>query len=291
MNALIDDFSDLDDFDTAQVRPLSAKAAAQRAAAPMIACPRCAGRGHVAFGYTQVRQGACFTCNGTGKVRADWEKRRTAFKKGEATKAINLAKRAEAWKLEHVAVWLWIRAAADRGFEFADSLRSSVDTYGHLTERQLAAAESCMAKDLARNEVRAAEAKAREVVVPDVRGENGVVTALNKATRTGHKAPKLRTASVVFSLAKASSANAGCVYVVTPDDLYLGKITPDGVFKPSRDCTPALTAAVAAVAADPLTAAIEYGKATGRCSCCGRELTDPVSIAKGIGPICESGFF
>lgn len=35
-----------------------------------------------------------------------------------------------------------------------------------------------------------------------------------------------------------------------------------------------------------LDAAVEYGRATGRCSVCGRTLTDPVSIEAGIGPIC-----
>lgn len=29
------------------------------------------------------------------------------------------------------------------------------------------------------------------------------------------------------------------------------------------------------------------GKATGICQVCGRELTDPKSIASGIGPVCE----
>jgi histidine ammonia-lyase len=38
-------------------------------------------------------------------------------------------------------------------------------------------------------------------------------------------------------------------------------------------------------------AAAAYGKATGTCSCCGRELTDPVSIANGIGPICADKWF
>jgi hypothetical protein len=42
---------------------------------------------------------------------------------------------------------------------------------------------------------------------------------------------------------------------------------------------------------DPLAAARENGVLTGRCSCCGRPLTDPVSIGFGIGPICrERGF-
>ena len=50
-------------------------------------------------------------------------------------------------------------------------------------------------------------------------------------------------------------------------------------------------AALLAVEADPLAAARENGVKTGRCSCCGRPLTDPVSIGYGIGPICrERGF-
>jgi hypothetical protein len=45
------------------------------------------------------------------------------------------------------------------------------------------------------------------------------------------------------------------------------------------------------VEADPLAAARENGVLTGRCSCCGRPLTDPTSIEFGIGPICrERGF-
>jgi hypothetical protein len=35
---------------------------------------------------------------------------------------------------------------------------------------------------------------------------------------------------------------------------------------------------------------VAYGRATGSCSCCGRELTDPVSIEAGIGPICAGRF-
>ena len=41
-----------------------------------------------------------------------------------------------------------------------------------------------------------------------------------------------------------------------------------------------------AIEADPKGAAAADGIRTGRCSCCGRELTDPVSIGIGIGPIC-----
>lgn len=39
-----------------------------------------------------------------------------------------------------------------------------------------------------------------------------------------------------------------------------------------------------------LEQAKEWGWATGHCVCCGRLLTDPVSVEAGIGPICASRF-
>lgn len=64
---------------------------------------------------------------------------------------------------------------------------------------------------------------------------------------------------------------------------YLGKVTPTGMdSRLPDDVKSVLTEA----ANDPLTAAIRYGKVSGSCSCCGRELTDPQSIERGIGPIC-----
>jgi hypothetical protein len=43
---------------------------------------------------------------------------------------------------------------------------------------------------------------------------------------------------------------------------------------------------------DPAAALKAHGIATGSCGCCGRELTDPQSIERGIGPICwERGGF
>jgi hypothetical protein len=45
--------------------------------------------------------------------------------------------------------------------------------------------------------------------------------------------------------------------------------------------------ALALIASNPNRAATMHGQRTGRCSCCGRELTNPDSIALGIGPICK----
>jgi hypothetical protein len=68
---------------------------------------------------------------------------------------------------------------------------------------------------------------------------------------------------------------------------YLGKVTHSGI---DSRLTDDVKAVLMEAAQDPLTAAIRYGKESGECSCCGRELTDPRSIERGIGPICATKF-
>lgn len=68
---------------------------------------------------------------------------------------------------------------------------------------------------------------------------------------------------------------------------YLGKVTPQGCDSRLGDDVKAI---IMGAAQDPLSAAIKYGKVSGSCSCCGRELTDPRSIERGIGPICATKF-
>jgi len=52
----------------------------------------------------------------------------------------------------------------------------------------------------------------------------------------------------------------------------------------------ALRALIAELEANPLVAAMKYGRLSGRCCSCGRDLTDPSSIKAGIGPICATKF-
>lgn len=68
---------------------------------------------------------------------------------------------------------------------------------------------------------------------------------------------------------------------------YLGKITPNSLdSRLAGDIKEVLLEA----ANDPLTAAVRYGRETGSCSCCGRDLTNKQSIELGIGPICREKF-
>jgi hypothetical protein len=68
---------------------------------------------------------------------------------------------------------------------------------------------------------------------------------------------------------------------------YLGKVTPQRLDSRLADDVKSV---LLEAAADPLTAAVRYGRETGACSCCGRDLTNAQSIAAGIGPICREKF-
>jgi hypothetical protein len=68
---------------------------------------------------------------------------------------------------------------------------------------------------------------------------------------------------------------------------YLGKVTRTSIDSKFSDT---VRETIMGAAADPLTAAIRYGKVSGSCSCCGRELTVKESIEAGIGPICAKKF-
>jgi len=68
---------------------------------------------------------------------------------------------------------------------------------------------------------------------------------------------------------------------------YLGKVTRTAIDSKFSDT---VRETIMGAANDPLNAAIRYGKVSGECSCCGRELTDPKSIDRGIGPICADKY-
>jgi hypothetical protein len=99
----------------------------------------------------------------------------------------------------------------------------------------------------------------------------------------GLKRLKMRFGEIALSTSKATSPNKDHLYVFW-NDAYAGKVTPQGHLKSGLG--PAGVEKLREIAEDPLGAAIRYGRETGQCSCCGRELSDPVSIFGGIGPVC-----
>lgn len=117
------------------------------------------------------------------------------------------------------------------------------------------------------------------------------LTAIQSMFKSAHnkglKTPTYRANGLILSMAPMTGRNPGAIYVKSEDHTYLGKVH-GATFYPQRECKEEHKIALYEIAANPLDAAVKYGRLTGRCACCGRTLTDKESVAAGIGPICQS---
>ena len=113
---------------------------------------------------------------------------------------------------------------------------------------------------------------------------------IDTAKANGVKFPRYRAQNLDITKAGDGSKNPGCLYVKTLSKEYQGKITAEGRFFAVRDARSDTVDNLKAIASDPLGSAMAYGISTGVCSCCGRVLTHPASIEKGIGPICAGHY-
>jgi len=289
------DFDDaIDDiFGTSSVAPSYVLAdaevtRAQRAATTYTEkCPSCRGTGRF-VSYSGRVVGDCFKCKGAGsqtfKTSAEHRaKARDAADARKAKAAASAAEQAAAWLEANPVEAEWLREPIKGDFTFHADMLASLTKYGSFTERQEAAVRNAAAKSAARKAQWAAERAERDANKADV-NISRIDEAFTSAVKAGLKFPKLRLDDFTLSLASVNSRNAGAIYV-KQDDLYLGKIA-DGKFTRSRDCDADIEARIVAACADPAAAAEAYGKRTGKCSCCGRELTNEESIARAIGPIC-----
>jgi hypothetical protein len=141
-------------------------------------------------------------------------------------------------------------------------------------------------EDIQRERAEAAEREARKAV-----SGTAIREMFETAKANGLKRPKLRALGVdpgsVFEIkeAPASGKNAGSLYVVSKGgEEYYGRITPDGRYIGKE----AVLERLHEVAARPLEESQLFGKQTGRCACCGKELENEESVRLGIGPVCRS---
>jgi len=176
------------------------------------------------------------------------------------------------------AEYAWLVAKSPI-FSFASSVLSALHRYGNLTPNQLAAVQRCVAKDSA---PRPAPTPAAEVDVAPIH------VAFDNAKDSGLMYPKLRLGAFVFSPAPDTGKNAGAIYVKS-DGVYLGKVVGGKLFT-SRDASQDNVTQMTEVLADPRSAAIAYGKTFGKCSVCNKDLSDPESVALGMGAICAKRF-
>jgi hypothetical protein len=246
-------------------------------------CPKCRGTGRF-ISYSGRALGECFACKGKGSktFKTSPETRAAARQRTAVAKASVVA--------DHQAELKWLSdtlARRDRLPEGYATMLADFQTRllgGHtLSDNQMAV----IAKGMARSAQWVQERQQKQ-------GEALDVTAIRAVLQTRKK---VMVALFTFSLAPAHGNNPGAIYV-KDDGQYVGKI-PAGAstFSPGRDFDrsrlPALVEAMAnpaeAVKADAARRAqllLEDPAMTIPCGCCGLTLSNPESIARGIGPIC-----
>lgn len=176
-----------------------------------------------------------------------------------------------AFATQYAAEIAWING---QDWEFPKSLAAQLARRGSLTEGQIAAVRKCMSRDKARAE------PAVEVKIA------GIEEAFARARSNGLKRPALYLGPFRVSPAGERSRNPGALYVKR-DGGYLGKIQ-DGRFTRAPDCDDATASEIISLTAQvtDVMSLRRLGALAGRCCCCGMELTDPESVAMGIGPVC-----
>jgi hypothetical protein len=241
-----------------------------------VTCMACKGRGNF-YSYTGRLVGPCFKCKGSGKMTTG----SAAAFKGRETKKANDA----AWHHAHHAEIAYMGHRAERSSFFA-SLQQKFRDSGRLSDNQLAAIRKDMAEEPARKAAFQAKRDAERAANATDVDISRIEQLFDAARSNGLKKLKFRTEECDISPAPEHGRNAGALYV-TKNGEYFGKIA-SGKFYATKEAPASIGATLVELAKDPLSVGIAYGKQTGKCCCCGRELTDPVSVERGIGPICET---
>jgi hypothetical protein len=140
-------------------------------------------------------------------------------------------------------------------------------------------------------------------------GFSPVVSLMDRIVDSGNKFPRVRLAfgdsdlPFVLTRSGAKSRVPGSVNLTDGkpygENVWYGKISPMGAFMPSSAAKSlpapdkrsmwALMSRMRAGEAESVFA--EFGKKFGVCCMCGRELTNPESVALGIGPVCRQRAF
>jgi hypothetical protein len=102
--------------------------------------------------------------------------------------------------------------------------------------------------------------------------------------------------NIRLSVAGGQSKEPGSIIVTTDaayeNRTYIGRISTTGVYTGAfrYAAQPPVVECLKAFSADPVAVAREYGRKTGSCCFCSRELTDKRSLLVGYGPICAGNY-
>ena len=205
----------------------------------------------------------------------------------------------------HPKVWAWIEANSGRN-SFATGLRKWLNEQGRLTDKQMAAAELCAANTAApmaepptpprrlTNSPSRANLLYGAPVAPrapmqqtSLECSPNMRVAFDAAIAHGLRRPQIRANGFHFYLAPNNPAR---IYIKDVNRRYLGNIINNVFFPRPNGCSVSQAMDIVQACRTPLETAVAYGRETGNCACCGRTLSDPVSVAQGIGPICARHF-
>lgn len=220
------------------------------------------------------------------KQRLDVQQRNARKHAREQAKIAKVNAGIEEFKRDNGELFAWLEQ--QRG-GFAGAMMTALTTWGSLTPNQFAALERTRTGQVERRASYQAQAIERAAAAPVV-DLAPIEEAFQRGRSAGLKSPKLRLAEFKLKPAKSDSANAGAIYVTEQaSGQYLGKVM-GGKFLKVRECTDEQQARIVEVCTDPKSAAIAYGRKFGVCCVCARELSDPASVAAGIGPICADNY-
>jgi hypothetical protein len=249
-------------------------------------CIKCCGTGKYMSIRIHQEKSECFTCKGKGYFMSSPEKRIKSKERRDNKRAETEALKAEAnkdkadqWIAQHRDLYEYLQEVKSWN-DFALKLIESVARWGGLTDRQQESAESMMARHLIKKKSQETTNQDRTMI--DL---TRIWELFNTALSNGLEKPKLRVGSLVISIAPAYGRNVGSLYVKDSKN-YSGKITPEGKWFPLSSARKEIGQELIELAADPRGQAVAYGMRTGKCSCCGRKLTNKTSVELGIGPIC-----
>ena len=158
---------------------------------------------------------------------------------------------------------------------FAASLVEQYKKRKTLSEKQTFAAVAMLAKIKQKQ----ADRKSNMISL-DV---SNIMIVLDKSDESV-KTPKIRVGDFVFSKPHPNSVNAGALYIKHHGE-YIGKVT-GGYYLPVGNVAEDTVTEIKEICKDSLESAVAYGRRTGNCAVCNRDLTRHDSIDRGIGPIC-----
>lgn len=287
-DSFIDDLRDLPSFNQFDAPAASPhKAIRAEGEAPTFPCESCNGTGLYRGARIHQEKTHCFACKGKGYFKMSRKDREAQRAKSRQRKERVLDEGRAAFVDQHPTI---IPALTEMiGWnDYARSLVEQFNARGSLSEKQVAGAERMIAKVEATRKEKA-EAKTARVENAPVVDMSAIERLFETAKSSGLKKPKFHAGDMKISLAPANGRNAGALYIVRDPDEYQGKVL-GGKFLAVASARADTLALLLEIASNPAEQARMYGKRTGVCCCCGRELTDPRSVEAGIGPICADNW-